>query len=772
MYTKHVSNICFINVNTIFLGDSLDPEFDSILPPQLSLSTPELGVEGPVAPVLRRCVSSTELLYEKAMQRFYKAVEFEETENIRRSASVEPRHVPHELPISRRKLGSFGEADALERRNSLRSKPVADTTKSTKSEATKPQDIIKPISSQIDEDTISISEDRDLKREIMDAHRKLSVRNDNLTPTSSMEFDEDYTESTASSGSMTSMDSMEQFKNVIRSISKDKPDEIDTFNPMMSSRTVSSSIVRTINDGAIDSVKMKATPLSTDDHPSQEARFEKLLQQSLESTDPEELLSEEELEERQPSPRRNVIEIKRSPSHDARALSPYRLPEPNQSTIALTRPFALPDPDFVPKPILKRPSIEENPNKKEKSKSKPKKVEKQEKPEKPEKSEKKGGILQMFKKNTSNEEKKSEALAEKGSSLTDVAATKMSASALAKKKSMERRQSSLEENKVAIDHYSDIVSAVAAHRTPKVPIYLSVDDLKKVAEMEAAEKKRLTTQSSVTSNVSSTSNASADLPRQVSRSPVPPISKPKESDNRSIFAIKLSKDPKKMAEPVVVKPPIDFSRSVSIEDEPQSTSKRSSVASVTPKTTKEASKSPTRGRSTATESTKKRTPSATRSRSSSTVRKVSATRDSSTSRPTSTTGDPPATRQRNPLKTRSASKTRSQSQSKSPSSRNRKLHVARIGINDKGSSADSPEPRSQTPEQLLDEAEKTVKSTMAYAMDISMLIVACWVYMFKDARLVVPILVLLVYRQVSSALKDKIPNWMKRKRSNEEANEE
>lgn len=696
------------------------------------------------------------------MQRFYKAVEFEETENVRRSASIEPRHVPHELPISRRRLGSFGEADALERRNSLRNKIIAD--KESKPESTKAQEYIKPTVNQTDEDTISISDDRDLKREIMDAHRKLSVRNDNLTPTSSMEFDDDYTESTASSGSLTSMDSMEQFKKVIRSISKDKSDEQDTFNPMMSSRTVASSVVRTINDGAIDSVKMKSSTLSTD-HPNQESRFEELLQQSLESTDPEELLSEEELEEAQP-PRRGDLVVERVRCHEARALSPYRAPEPHQSSIELTRPFALPDPDFVPKPILKRPSIEETPNKKDKdkSKAKPKKA------EKPEKIEKKGGILQMFKKNTSNEDKKLDALQEVALKLPDVAATKMSASALAKKKSMERRQSSLEENKVAIDHYSDIVSAAAAHRMPKVPIYLSVDDLKKVAEKEATEKKRLTTQSSVTSNVSSTSTASADPPRRVSISPVPPITKPKESDKRSIFAIKLSKDPKKITEPVVVKPPIDFSRSVSVEDEPQTAAKRPSVLSLTPNTANETSKSPTRGRPAANDKTKKRNPSATRSRSSSTVRKGNTSRDVSTTRPTTATivEPPAATRQRNPSKTRTASKSRNPSQSKSPSSRNRTLHVARIGIGDEIPTADSPEPRSQTPEQLLDEAEKTVKSTMAYAMDISMLIVACWVYMFKDARLVLPILLLLVYRQVSSALRDKIPNWMKRKRSNED----
>lgn len=734
------------------------------------MSTPELGVEIPVAPKLRRCVSSTELLYEKAMQRFYKAVKLEETENNRRSASVETHHVPHELPSSRRRLGSFGEADALERRNSFKKKfsteNLSGPQKPLKTEIAKaPQ--TNP--TNVDEDTVSISDDRDLKREILDAHRKLRDRHETLTPTSSMEFEDDYTESTASSGSMTSMDSMEQFKNVIRSISKDKSDELDTYNPMMSSRTVASSVVRTIDDGAIDTSKIKSAvqPLPSD-HLQREAHFEELLQQSLDSNEPEELWSESEEEsEEAERPRRDSNTIVR-PSHDARALSPYRTPEDNQSSIELTRPLPLPDPDFVPKPILKRPSIEETPNQKPKDKSKTqtKKNEKKEKTEKKDKAEKKGGLLQMFKKTTSSDEKKETPPEQRSVKIDDVATTKMSAAALAKKKSMERRQSSLEENKVAIDHYSDIVNAVGVHRTPKVPIYLSVDDLKKVAEKEASEKRKLTTQNSVTSNVSTTSNTSIDPPRRVSMSPVPPLVKSNENDKRSIFAIKLSKDPKKMAE-VVAKPPIDFSRSVSIGDEPTS----NNIIGSSPQP--EEAKSSTRGRTTTDDSTpKKRTPSSNRSRSSSTVRKASVQREPSQTRlPPSR--EPSATRQRSISKTRATSKTRNQNQSKSPSGRNRTLHVARIGIRDR-LSVDSPEPsfRSQTPEQLLDEAEKTVKSTMAYALDISMLIVASWVYMFKDARLVVPILVLLVYRQISSALKDKMPNWMKRKRASNVASDE
>uniref|UniRef100_A0A182MCW9 Uncharacterized protein n=1 Tax=Anopheles culicifacies TaxID=139723 RepID=A0A182MCW9_9DIPT len=58
-------------------------------PPPLSLSAPELNVEPPPAPTLRAGVSSTELLYERAMARFYQAVAYEESENQRKEAEQE-----------------------------------------------------------------------------------------------------------------------------------------------------------------------------------------------------------------------------------------------------------------------------------------------------------------------------------------------------------------------------------------------------------------------------------------------------------------------------------------------------------------------------------------------------------------------------------------------------------------------------------------------------------------------------------------------------------
>lgn len=717
-----------------------DQEFESILPPQLSLSTPELGLETPVAPTMRRCVSSTELLYEKAMQRFYAAVQLEESEkNNRRSESIDP-YGHHDLPSSRKRLSSFGESDALERRNSIKRKFSTEKINLPQKALDNKEQTNKLVKKDIEQDEIvdephideaeEIEEEiRDLKKEILDSQRKLSLGKRH-SPSSSIEFEEDYTDSTASSASMSSLDSMEKFKNVIHSISIEKQDELDTYNPMMSSRTVSSSNIRTIDDDVIESSRMLLNETLLEKKAASATFIANEQQVSKESKE------EEDEEENRVSDEEHIED--NTYQQEARALSPYRTPDADQSSIALTKPLPMPSPDFVPKPILKRPSTEtDTKEKKTKQKTKTKKTERK-------------SLLQLFKKTPSTGNLNTPA--EK--SAPTESTSKMSAAALAKKKSMEQRQSSFEENKVAIDHYSDIVKELSTSRRPKVPIYMSTEELKKAAEKEASEH-NLSQQSAASSQSSIADRilrppASPQPPKQVE--PIlRPVIKLKESDSRSIFAIKLSKDPKKMNEmKLETKPAV-----VEVEDEPDEILYQP-YNSISPPPVPEPEH--TRGRS--KEATgaipKKRAASGTRSRSNSALR-------------SKTVKEAPSA-----VKQRAPSKTRMKSQSKSPSGKRAPFHVARIGIRDgtERSPALTPEPRSQTPEQLLDEAEKKVKSTMVYVTDVTMLIVACWVYMFKDARLVLPILALMIYRQAGSALKNKIPKWMKRKSDASQPEEE
>ncbi|XP_046606834.1 uncharacterized protein LOC124298633 [Neodiprion virginianus] len=71
---------------------NMEAEEDDLVPPPLSLSLPELfSASHEVVETLREAVSSTELLHERAMERFYHAVAVEEAELAKRKAQTERR---------------------------------------------------------------------------------------------------------------------------------------------------------------------------------------------------------------------------------------------------------------------------------------------------------------------------------------------------------------------------------------------------------------------------------------------------------------------------------------------------------------------------------------------------------------------------------------------------------------------------------------------------------------------------------------------------------
>lgn len=67
--------------------------------------------------------------------------------------------------------------------------------------------------------------------------------------------------------------------------------------------------------------------------------------------------------------------------------------------------------------------------------------------------------------------------------------------------------------------------------------------------------------------------------------------------------------------------------------------------------------------------------------------------------------------------------------------------------------------RSASGEQLVLEAKKTVRSTVRYITDLTLLIAAMYVYFFKRETLAVPFIVLLLYRRVQ----EEIHGWMPRR---------
>ncbi|KAG8337143.1 hypothetical protein J6590_031121 [Homalodisca vitripennis] len=65
-------------------------------------------------------------------------------------------------------------------------------------------------------------------------------------------------------------------------------------------------------------------------------------------------------------------------------------------------------------------------------------------------------------------------------------------------------------------------------------------------------------------------------------------------------------------------------------------------------------------------------------------------------------------------------------------------------------------PSPELPPRLYTPTEKKVHSYFDFLMDISLFILACWLYIFKDERLSIPVLCLMIYRQANEAFQRKM----------------
>ncbi|XP_045509596.1 uncharacterized protein LOC123705064 [Colias croceus] len=76
-------------------------------------------------------------------------------------------------------------------------------------------------------------------------------------------------------------------------------------------------------------------------------------------------------------------------------------------------------------------------------------------------------------------------------------------------------------------------------------------------------------------------------------------------------------------------------------------------------------------------------------------------------------------------------------------------------------------------QKLEQKAKKNVRSAIDYTVDICLLLLAFWLYFFKDERLAIPFLILIIYRQLQETIFLNIPrlisrycpNWLKKKTS-------
>lgn len=659
---------------------------EAISAPPLSLSTPDLhdmSIQSAFQP-LRRSASSSELLYEKAMQRFYQAVELDEAETAsKRGASVEPKSSYQHMDYTRIHDTELIETKSNE--NTLTQKLMDNTIDSNQKERDTAVNL--QLKSKNNDDTKE-DYDRDLRKEVIESLLKYSSGSHE---SQRREFcEDDYTESTASTGSVStttsiSMDSVEQFIKSVRSAStsttntRQQPsnDELETYHPRM----------------------------------------------------------------------------------EARALSPYRTPEWGQATINLNKPAPLPDPDYVPKPILKRPEKIERVEKKNGTrtgkvgKSDPEKIVTNEErsrslPSTPKPEKEKRSFLQLFGKKITPGPV-NDTMAKKASD--EMAKSTQNAAETDDKENVHlTSQSSIDENKVVIDHYSDLVKELGGKTHPRIPLYMNRDAMHEAdiqAEMEErmlAEKRERDQYSAERSQLGSPVMQHMD-PEEVLEL-AKKMSHYTDADNDETPAEPQQKEFVEIS----VQQTKSISYAVRQIKQPDNISNNESTYQVNAKSFTGSTKSA----------------------------------DDSSDTANAIDTNEITTRVRS-SRSRQSSQNR-RSQSKSPVSAERKtsltstvLKVTRVEIPIQNESIDidlpnspspSPEPepdlepRCKTPEQIETEAMTNIRSTFNFTTDLVLLLLACWLYLFRDARLSIPVLILIVYRRVQKSIETKLQKWTKRKR--------
>lgn len=732
----------------------------------------ELGAEMPMQPPMRPAVSSTELLYERAMAKFYQAVANEEAQD-------------RDKPVSEtKKLPRMGNDD-LERRKSL-------------PDGNKDQIITRMRFNSLQED----------KR--LAIKRRLSTE----TPENLLE---QMRRSKSGEGQSLAFDINEPKKekaSFVEFIKPEKTPEISISPPSNENKDLPSpdrspnkqvkiaENVQIVNEEeeAYSSDYTDSTVSSTDSIVAKMASLKERLAR-IESDDDD--------ESKTYHPR----------SMDLKNLSsPYKLPEHGQAVNVLSKPHPLPDPNFVPKPILKRPTsptstssnvssppvsipsspTPPSPTTKVRSFSppppktfgsplmkppSPKQIEMSsgarqtiEEREKTSKKQKKG-IKKFFEKITtsplSSKEKlnlfdkknKQEPFKENKEiklnpvpvkveqpikpvvSVAPVSITtspasprpQISASNERGRKLLQQRQNSEEENKTVIDHYTTILRDRDSVRTAKdkIPIYLNPEAIKKVHEKAKLE------------------GDDIDLDEEENK---PNVSQGKrELDLSALTFVRrqrsressLNRGPGASRDPSLTR---GMTRETSVTRGPQSRDQS-------------LSRNPMKEQFSATIVLKSNTLPKTERDASLPKRRSSGNRDILPTKQRDMSL-PTKYLPQNDL-TRALEFNNSDSPLSMPFSR-RIIRMSQDNemddpYNDHNEYTEQPlqysrsetgsqiSTRSKTPEEL--EVEERVKSNMSYAMDVCLLGFAFYLYIFKDAVFCIPILILLIYRQLGEAVK-------------------
>ncbi|XP_030570282.1 muscle M-line assembly protein unc-89 isoform X1 [Drosophila novamexicana] len=676
--------------------DSFELELeDAIQPPPISISAPDLAflefTNLHTTFPLRRSVSSTELLYERAMARFYEAVELEQAAKSKvKTAAQEQEQAAQPVSATfRKRLGSMTEAEraSFERRSELRRQSA---------------DMVPMVRKWDSRENINIVDLKNLTRANTERLLNLQAR-DGDSREEDLEEEEERTESTAEDSEQMDMDMDDEQQQQGYHLGSDYTESTATSD-----------------QDSIEKFKMELMART-----------------------------------RSPSPR--DLETYHPRNMGAGTFTPYRAPTPEQAAVVLNRPMPLPSPDFVPKPILKRSSNEHV----EQSTSQPSSPDPQQESGNgavitsaspvaatpvaaPSASNLKldlaKGIKSFFSRDKrSATEKNTEANEEISNPLEKTNAAAIAVELETKRKVKEeeelRRQEEerlmQEEAHAAVDHYSDLVRLVSSTHKYHKPLYLDRDELKRAAaragvgdddddEGAAAEHQQRRARSddqeqqqlllappganrerrlSISEREQLVHVRDAASSHAMHKAPETPQDQREEEDDQE----------PEYPTVLVVPPPKSKNKK---EAEERNESVFSEIVEARPDA---------RGRTRLVKVKrviKRRVPSSTRSR------------DASLSRPpTLETGSQAALL----------------------------LSAADRELLEKAASLALVQSRSE------EQAHEKVRSALSYATDLVLFLVACYVYLFKDARLVLPILALMIYRQLGEALRGYMPSWLRRR---------
>lgn len=648
-------------------------------PPPLSLSAPELNVEPPPTPRMRPAVSSTELLYERAMARFYQAVAMEESEN-QRKESERRRSMSAAAPQPQQQQETVAAMNRLaDRRSSLRRRLSGDKEAIVKQSSFESQH-----SSAVDD---VIFEE---KENVMSTKEEI----------------EEHPKEVAAVGKV-----------------EEPMEELDE------QLSISSSM-----DSMLEELKRR---------------------ESARSSRSRVMSDDDEMETYHPGPR---------------VMSPYRNPDPSQAIQVLTKPLPMPDPNFVPKPILKRPSTEILTKDEKEKRVAPSKPERKnltnlfdrKSPAKEEQETIKIPTpqpeLQREKTPEVEQQQPEPPLSEKHSP-TEIEITTAIKTEAVRQRRLESRQNSIEESRAVADFYSEIVQQVETAKKPRqIPLYMNPDEVRKLNERGRSR------DSSYDRMARSRSGSASPLPvEDVYRAP--------KSRSPSLTSEQIVTKGKPARESRILR-----QRSVSIDAEssrPSSAMKEQPPSPAMPTGRPETAFNPS---AVSEQSTRKSRPM----RESTAIAKK---RNVSQTRSNSAVRDGSAAPEKTPMDV--ARRARLRSASKSPAALMRTPATPQSPeppkpppvpptpparpvtplpppVAEPGTPPTKPtRSQPQAPEPISEE-DASFKSSISYLTDVALFALACWLYLFKNPKLAIPIIILIMYRHISDAIRNRMPPWMKR----------